>query len=35
MIPVKEAVARAIEFASNMLGSSPPDLRLEEVDRPE
>jgi len=32
MIPVKEAVARPIEFASNLLGSSPPDLRLEEVE---
>jgi hypothetical protein len=32
MIPVKEAVARSVDFASNMLDPPPHDLRLEEVE---
>lgn len=32
MIPVKDALGSAVEFASNMLDPPPKDLRLEEVE---
>ncbi len=32
MITVKEAVASAVDFASNMMDPPPKDLRLEEVE---